>query len=157
MIVFHSSPYIITEPDVAHSRNYLDFGKGFYVTTLREQAVKYAQRFILRGQKAYLNIFDFNEKCQGFAVRRFDSYDGEWLDFVSECRRGTDRTDYDMVIGGIANDKVFRTIDLYFSGDITKDEALSKLKYEQPNDQLCLRSQEIINANLKFIGFEEVR
>ena len=44
MIVFHSSPCIVNHPDVSFSRDYLDFGKGFYVTTIEEQARKYARR-----------------------------------------------------------------------------------------------------------------
>ena len=37
--------------------------------------------------------------------------------------------------GGIANDKVFRTVDLFFAGDITKEEALRRLLFEIPNNQ----------------------
>ncbi len=32
MLVYHSSDQCFTIPDVNHSRNALDFGKGFYVT-----------------------------------------------------------------------------------------------------------------------------
>ena len=49
MIVYHSSYLIVDKPDVFHSREALDFGKGFYVTVLYEQAVRYAERFKLRG------------------------------------------------------------------------------------------------------------
>lgn len=45
MLVFHSSNQCFTDPDIEHSREALDFGKGFYVTRLREQAEKYAKRF----------------------------------------------------------------------------------------------------------------
>jgi len=48
----------------------------------------------------------------------FETYNEEWLDFVRECRSGRIQGDWDIVRGGIANDKVFRTLDLYFSGDI---------------------------------------
>ncbi|MDE6351946.1 MAG: DUF3990 domain-containing protein [Muribaculaceae bacterium] len=40
MLVYHSSDQCFTNPDVVHSREALDFGKGFYVTRLREQALK---------------------------------------------------------------------------------------------------------------------
>ena len=42
MKVYHSSPVEVKKPDTRHSRAYLDFGPGFYVTTLKEQAEKYA-------------------------------------------------------------------------------------------------------------------
>lgn len=32
MLVYHSSNCRFTNPDVLHSREALDFGKGFYVT-----------------------------------------------------------------------------------------------------------------------------
>ena len=61
----------------------------------------------------------------------------------------------DLVIGGIANDKIFKTIDLYFSGDITKDEALKRLKYEKPNNQYCCRTQNAIDL-LSFHTSEDI-
>lgn len=48
MKLFHSSNVSVVKPDIIHSRNYLDFGKGFYLTSIHEQAVRYAQRFIRR-------------------------------------------------------------------------------------------------------------
>ena len=38
MIVYHGTTMELKEPDVAFSKNFLDFGKGFYVTTYQEQA-----------------------------------------------------------------------------------------------------------------------
>lgn len=40
------------------------------------------------------------------------------------CRAGSDNTDYDIVIGGIANDKVILTLDRYFRGEISEETAL---------------------------------
>ena len=73
MIFYHESFLEVAKPDLMHSRPNLDFGRGFYVTPLYEQAEK-------------------------------------WLDFILNCRTGKDSTDYDLVVGGIANDKVFNTI-----------------------------------------------
>ena len=36
------------------------------------------------------------------------------------CRSGKDSTDYDLVVGGVANDKVFNTLELFFDGLIDK-------------------------------------
>lgn len=38
MKVYHTSPVIVENPDIAHSRDFLDFGSGFYVTTMLKQA-----------------------------------------------------------------------------------------------------------------------
>ena len=157
MRVYHASDVSVERPDVSHSRNYLDFGKGFYVTTLRGQAQRYALRFVLRGRAAYLNEYDLNDGLYtGFPKKEFPSYDEEWLDFVSACRKGLDESPWEIVAGGVADDRVFRTIDLYFSGDITKGDALGRLKYERPNNQICLRSQRAIDELLTFVRSTEV-
>ena len=44
MIVYHGSTEIIKNPDVVHSKKYLDFGRGFYITTFENQAKKWAVR-----------------------------------------------------------------------------------------------------------------
>lgn len=44
MIVYHGSTEIIKRPDVLHSKKYLDFGKGFYITMYENQAKKWAVR-----------------------------------------------------------------------------------------------------------------
>lgn len=150
MKLYHSSTLTIERPDLEHSRDFLDFGKGFYLTSLREQAASYAERFILRGRPAVMNIYDMADDLSNLKVKLFETYNEEWLDFVLECRRGNDTSEYDVVIGGIANDKIFKTIDLYFSGDITKDEALNRLKYEKPNNQLCCRTL----AALELLSFD---
>ena len=41
---------------------------------------------------------------------KFDSYSEEWLDFILNCRSRRDASDYDIVTGGVANDKVFNTV-----------------------------------------------
>lgn len=69
MIVFHSSPCIVNHPDVSFSRDYLDFGKGFYVTTIEEQARKYARRFLLRGMNAYLNKYELSDDLRNYNAR----------------------------------------------------------------------------------------
>ena len=59
MRLYHSSNVSVEHPDIEHSRSYLDFGRGFYLTSLYEQAVRYAQRFKRRGQSAWLNTYEF--------------------------------------------------------------------------------------------------
>lgn len=156
MKVYHTSSVVVQMPDTRHSREFLDFGKGFYVTTLCEQAVKYAERFRLRGRTAWLNTFELKDMPDKYNVKTFMAYDAEWLDFVTACRKGADTTTYDVVIGGIANDKVFRTIDLYFAGDIGKNEALRRLKYERPNNQICIRSQQVIDECLTYLSCKQL-
>lgn len=150
MEVYHSSTSVVEHPDVRFSRPYLDFGPGFYITTLLDQAQKYCERFIRRGKKAVLNVYELDEDLSKWKVLRFFNYNDAWLDFVSECRIGKIIGDYDIIMGGIANDKVFRAVDLFFAGDINRDECLRHLLYEKPNNQICIRTQQTIIESLTY-------
>lgn len=86
MILYHSSNMLVEHPDIFHSRDYLDFGKGFYLTTLHEQAIKYAQRYIRRQQNAWLNTYELTFNPADWNILEFDAYDMRWLDFISMCR-----------------------------------------------------------------------
>ncbi len=157
MIMYHASTTIIEKPDVLHSRDKLDFGRGFYLTSIREQAVRYAERFTRRGKEAFINEYELDEDTQGFIVKTFPIYDEEWLDYVSVCRKGQQPEQlFDAVSGGVANDKVFNTVDLYFAGIITKEEALGRLKYEKPNHQMCILNGQMLDRHLHFIKAERV-
>lgn len=136
-------------PDTNHSREFLDFGKGFYLTTLYDQAVKYAQRFKRRKKPAWLSTYEFEYDSEEWKILQFDSYNREWLQFVTNCRRGEDNSDYDLIIGGIANDEVIQTIERYFAGEISENDALGLLKYQKPNNQYCIRSQRMLDECLK--------
>lgn len=86
---------------------------------------------------------------------KFDSYSGEWLDFILNCRSGRDTTDFDLVVGGVANDKVFNTVELFFNGLIDKSEAIKRLRYDKPNLQICFRTEKALGL-LHFEGSEMV-
>ena len=157
MRLYHASTVIIERPDVSHSRDKLDFGKGFYLTLIREQAERYAERFTRRNKVAYINEYELDDETPDFIVKTFASYDEEWLEYVSQCRNGFENeVNYDAISGGVADDKVFNTIDLYFSGVITKEEALGRLKYTKPNHQLCILNEAMLDRHLHFIKAEKV-
>lgn len=60
------------------------------------------------------------------------------------------------MIDGVANDKVFNTVELYFDNLIDKSEALKRLKYEKTNLQICLRTEEAVKNYLHYSGSEQV-
>ena len=68
---------------------------------------------------------------------------------------GKDTTDYDLIVGGVANDKVFNTVELFFDGLIDKAEAIKRLRYEKPNVQICFRTERALSL-LHFEGSEIV-
>lgn len=142
MIVYHGSYTEVLTPDLAHSRPNVDFGKGFYATSIYEQAEKWCNRFKKIGQNGVITVYQFDEA--GFdelKTLRFDSYSEEWLDFILNCRGGRDTSDYDIVCGGVANDKVFNTVELYFDQLIDKNEAIKRLRFEKPNMQVAFRTE----------------
>lgn len=156
MRLYHSSNVSVENPDTKHSRQYLDFGRGFYLTSIYDQAVRYAQRFKRRGQQAWLNTYEFNYNKNQWNIKCFDAYDKPWLDFVAQCREGNEFGDYDLIIGGVANDRVIITLDRYFAGEISQDEALGLLKFDKPNIQYCIRTDRMLQECLTFIGCEQI-
>lgn len=156
MLIYHASDVIVYKPDTIHSRKNLDFGRGFYATILRNQAERYAMKFTLRNRRGILNIYDYSP-TEDLRIKRFEAYDGEWLDFVAACRMGeTPYLQYDVICGGIANDRVFNTLDLYFSGQMTKEEALKRLMFEKPNQQICFTNQQAIDQCVRFVEYNEI-
>lgn len=151
MRVYHGSCVEVAQPDIVHSRKKLDFGVGFYITPIEEQAKKWCEQYIRRNKPGIVSVYNFDEKAyEKCPSIRYDSYSEEWLDFVFECRRGQDKSSYEIVAGGVANDKVFDTVELYFDGIISKKDAIGRLAYEKPNFQICLRTQKVIDEYLVF-------
>lgn len=158
MIVYHGSYMEVRTPDVTRSRDNVDFGKGFYTTPIRAQAVQWAKRFKAKKGNSILSTYEVDEERlrTTFLVKEFDSYSDEWLDYIVACRSGQCPRTYDVIIGGVANDKVFDTIELFFDGLIDKTVAIERLRYEKPNLQVCFCSQEAINHCVRFVESEEV-
>ena len=156
MILYHGSYLAIENPDLLHSRPNLDFGKGFYLTSIREQAVKWCGKFVKRGKEGIISNYMFDEELfQRLKVLQFDSYSEDWLEFILTCRSGKDSSDYDGVCGGIANDQVFNTVELYFENLIDKSEAIKRLRYEKPNMQITFRTDAALTC-LRYMGCEKI-
>lgn len=56
MTLYHGSYKEITHPDIVHSRNNVDFGRGFYTTPLLEQAQKWSRKFKTK-KRLQLSLF----------------------------------------------------------------------------------------------------
>ena len=155
MIVYHGSTVEINSPDLNRSKRFLDFGPAFYVTTFREQAEHWARRKhsrVLTSSAPVVNVYELDEDLSAFSVLSFGGVDEAWLDFVCDCRDGKDvYSAYDAIIGRVADDDVFRTIQSYRQGDIMKARAIELLRFARPNDQLALRTERIIAAKLRFV------
>ena len=160
MIVYHGSTVEIKSPDLNHTKRFLDFGPAFYVTSFCEQAEHWARRKharALASSAPLVNVYELDDDLSAFSVLRFGGVDEAWLDFVCDCRDGKDvYSAYDAIIGRVADDDVFRTIQSYRQGDITKMRAIELLRFARPNDQLALRTDRIVSAKLRFVRSYEI-
>ncbi len=153
--LYHGSYTAVESPRANAGRCNLDFGCGFYVTNLQQQAEKWA---IIVGSRhndddwGIVSEYEFDETAFAkYNVLRFPTYDIQWLDFVVANRHGEDAAKgYDAVEGGVANDQVIDTVEDYENGRITAEQALDQLRFKKPNHQLCIRNQEILDRHLHF-------
>ena len=160
MIVYHGGTDIIKHPIAAAGRPRLDFGQGFYVTDIKKQAESCAERMQrIREQNGIVNIYELDDKKtkSNFRYHRFDFYDIKWLEYIVSNRMGTTNTpQYDVIEGGIANDRVIDTIEAYMANFMTLETALSELAKHQPNNQLCIANQKVIEECLTFIDSYQI-
>lgn len=163
MILYHGSYKAIEKPDISLAREKTDFGKGFYLTPLEGQAVRWAERFKEEGGTGVVSSYAFLDKPSveelpsTIRILEFDTHSLDWLSFIAGCRLGADtHKEWDLVMGGVANDKVFDTLQLYFDGIITPEAAIARLRYNKPNFQYCFKNQELIDQFLTFIKAVEI-
>jgi hypothetical protein len=145
-ILYHGSNVIVEHPLVSIGRKDLDFGPGFYLTPLFEQASKWAVRIktIRRAKQAIVNTYEFAipQDCK---VKRFDAYDKEWLDFIVDSRKGKQ-----------PDDRVIDAVEAYINGYADVEHTLRQLVYHKPNYQICILSQEIVDKYLQFKSYERI-
>lgn len=160
MILYHGGTETVMHPDCKMGRPDLDFGQGFYVTLLQDQAEGFARRKARdRKGKPVISVyeFDYDAAIKDCAYLNFEFYDEAWLDFVVESRSGLKPwANYDIVEGGVANDRVIDTVELYTIGILDKASALGRLSEHQPNHQICILSQTILDMYLKFVEVIEL-
>lgn len=153
--VYHGGIEIIEQPLVGIGRDNLDFGKGFYVTGVLRQAKIWAQiksRFYLDavGVINYY-LFDFDDAVAAFRYKKFEHYDRVWLHFIVDCRHGKNVWKaFDIIEGGVANDRVIDTVENFMAGMIDEDKALGLLAMHKPNNQICILNQEVVDKYLRF-------
>ena len=154
MKLYHGTNQEIVKPNVKFSKDYLDFGKGFYLTTYQAQSEKWAMRKAARlGGQPTVNVYELSENLNAYKICNFETEDEPWLDYVCSCRKGAlNYRQYDLVIGKVADDDVFKTIDLFLKNLWTKEKVLKELRYYQENNQVCIINQQIIEIELVFLN-----
>ncbi|MEI8271599.1 MAG: DUF3990 domain-containing protein [Paludibacter sp.] len=161
MRIYHGSTEVIQHPTILDSQRLLDFGKGFYTTTNLEQARKWAlikQRRIGNDAKSFVTEYEFDDnllQSEQYKVKVFNFADEHWLDFVVNNRKMNDAHSFDIVMGAVANDTLYKTLSLFETGILTKQETISRLKVHTLYDQISFHNIELMNE-IKFIHFLEI-
>ena len=168
--VYHGSYTEVKLPKLDKCKNGKDFGKGFYTTTDRKQAVKFAGLIAERNNNSYgvLNEYILTD-VDGLSFFEFENTDLNWLNCVVGNRRkkfghlAEKWIDYDVLSGKVANDDTSTVINAYLLGiygEIGSDNAgktaISNLESENLKNQLCFRTEKALKK-LKFVKSEKIR
>lgn len=150
MKLYHGSNVEVVSPKIIVSNRTLDFGAGFYTTSSLEQAKRWAYLQAIRRKegKPIVTTYEFNEQLVGEEIKilHFESAGKEWLNFVTENRKGIYRGEkYDIVIGPVANDNTMPVISDYMSGSISEETALTLLMPQKLTDQYAFLTVKGLN------------
>lgn len=160
MILYHGSYTTIEKPKILVQEKGRDFGFGFYTTTMKAQAERWAIRTArLRSRKsdktetAVVNVYEFDEESvKVLSTKSFPNADLDWLELVIKCRSDLNfKHNFDIVSGKIANDNVGETVEYVLAGVMRKEDAVERLRFEKINDQICFCT----DSALKTLLFKE--
>lgn len=135
--LYHGSNMKVLIPDLLHSKPFKDFGRGFYLSADKQQALDMAFQKVKQTQtgKAEVSEFLFDETIMNscdLRILNFPDYCEEWALFVLKNRDVKEKQpvhDYDIVYGPIADDGVTYQLRRYQGGVISLSRLIEELKY----------------------------
>ena len=148
MKLYHGSNIIIEQIDFARCKPYKDFGQGFYLTEIEEQAVQMARRTAtIYGGEPVVTAFEFDDAAamadETLSVKRFAEPGEEWAWFVMANRSREGRHpvhDYDIVIGPVADDTIATLFRNFDDGIIDLRMLVAGLRYKKISSQYFFHS-----------------
>jgi len=162
-LLYHGSDVSVSEIDLSKSVPKKDFGTGFYTTKSKVQAENFAKIKSARSKKAigFVSVFEFTNNTN-LNVKKFETADIAWLNFILENRgfaTKKDKTEYDMVIGSVADDAVGLVLNQLVIGtygdpksEEAKETAIRLLDTEKLHSQVLFGTPE----SIKCLKFKEV-
>ena len=159
MRLYHGSNTGINSINLAMCRPYKDFGIGFYLTDIREQAERMAVRVAkIYGGSPVLNVFDIQDdfrELPGIKIKDFgEQTTEEWARFVMNNRNHSfdniedilcnQDNKYDIVIGPVADDTIARLLRLYIENFISEEQLLRELTFSKVTSQYFFHSEAAI-------------
>ena len=166
MIVYHGSNLEIHSIQLEKCNKYKDFGQGFYVTLLKEQAERMAKRTVKRfGGIPNVTVFEFDEeKLKTLNYKEFKEVSTDWAIFIVNNRDrkykdiynelSNHDNKYDVVSGAIANDDIATTFELFKDGFINLEMLANRLEYKKLNNQYSFHTVRAVEI-LKKIEVEK--
>ena len=156
MIIYHGSDVVVEKPVLLTSKRTLDFGAGFYTTTSKNQAISFSQKVMNRNdsQTKEVSMYEINlgKMKNKLEVLKFDEPNGGWLDFVFSNRQGIySGKQYDVIIGAVADDTIYRVFSLYEAGLLDREETLKRLKIRKLYNQVIFCTENALTY-LHYIG-----
>ena len=160
MRLYHGSNTDIKEINLAMCRPYKDFGQGFYLTVMKEQAEKMAKRVArIYGGSPVLNEYDIDDSFLEMKDLRIKDFgmetSEEWVRFIrnNRDRKFTDFSSpecnfdnkYDIVIGPIADDDMALLFRQYENGMITFENMLRGMIYKKTTNQYSFHTERAIH------------
>ena len=149
MKLYHGSNTKIEKIDLSKCRPYKDFGQGFYLTEIKEQAEKMASRtaHIYEGEPI-VTEFEFDESAlTKLSVKQFDGPTEEWALFVLANRSKENQQpthSYDIVIGPVADDDIAQLFRNFNDGYINLTMLVEGLKYKKVSSQYFFHTEDAI-------------
>lgn len=161
MKIYHGGFTEISEPKILKPSHAMDFGTGFYTTTSFDQAKKWSliKKDRFNYAKSVVSSFEMDKsifETPELKSKVFHKADEEWLDFVMSNRQDIHfYYDYDVVMGAVANDNVYASLNLYEGGFLSKKELLEELMTWKYVDQICFHTEKALSY-IKFLKSEVV-
>ncbi|MCL2146485.1 MAG: DUF3990 domain-containing protein [Synergistaceae bacterium] len=145
MLLYHGSNVEVKIPQLIIKSRGLDFGSGFYLTSNREQAEEFSEKVARRNNSdsRIVSVFEYIETAsEDLSILSFYEPSIEWLDFTRQNRLLIySGKQYDIIIGPVANDDIYPTLQLYWTGAISADIAIAQLKVKPLFNQYCFLSE----------------
>ncbi len=149
-LLYHAGDTKIPVPDLTRGRKNADLGQGFYTTSDRAFAERWARQE--PGKPSFINTYSLD--TEGLVLKTF-SRDGEWACHILGNRAGremeADRAD--VVIGPIANDTLFDVMGITAAGILTRNQVLSLLQVGPIYTQTVIRSA-LAASRLQWLGVQ---
>ena len=167
MILYYGSNVEIPLIDLSKCSKYKDFGQGFYMTSIRQQAGEWAQKVTRRFKtgKPFLNIYEFNDNYSDLKTISFTEPDEQWAVFVINNRNhaflnyrdelSNHDNKYDLVHGLVANDDISAILETFLMGILPMSQMSKALNYKQLNDQYSFHTLKAL-FYLKFLRSETI-